>query len=202
MRSNEKEAFGTPFYDVLEIFLMIVALAGRRIDAPNQEEPRFPLANIGDVQTRIRQQLKAHQATTLICSGACGADLLALEVAVELGLRFRLVLPFAPERFREVSVIDRPGDWGPLFDRTIEKAIANNDLVVLQEKDDEAAFMAVNRVILEQAIALNTELDQDKTPPLAMIVWNGRSRGEGDVTGELMTTARDRGFAVVEVLTC
>jgi hypothetical protein len=181
---------------------MIVALAGRRIDAPNQEMPRFPLANVEKVRNEIRQQLQGVNATHLVCSGACGADLLALDLALELGLKCCLVLPFDPERFRTVSVVDRPGDWGPLYDRVLAEITAKHHALVLQEKDDEAAFMAVNRVILEQAIALNQEVYQGNKSPVAIVVWNGCDRGEGDVTYALLNKARDRGFTITEVSTC
>ncbi|MFP4008239.1 MAG: hypothetical protein ACLFV6_09590 [Spirulinaceae cyanobacterium] len=181
---------------------MIVALAGRRIDAPNQEMPRFPLANVEKVRNEIRQQFQNINATHLVCSGACGADLLALDVALELDLKCCLVLPFDPERFRTVSVVDRPGDWGPLYDRVLAEITAKHFMLVLQEEDDEAGFIAVNGAILDQAIALNQKVYQGNKPPVAMIVWNGCDRGEGDVTHALMNKARDRGFKITEISTC
>ena len=36
--------------------------------------------------------------------------LVALEQAKQLGVRRRIMQPFAPERFRETSVVDRPDD--------------------------------------------------------------------------------------------
>ena len=91
----------------------VVALAGRRIDLPEAQVPRFPLENVQEVGRRICEALYEMHAVALVCSAACGADLVALEQAKQLGLRRRIVLPFAPERFRETSVVDRPGDWGP-----------------------------------------------------------------------------------------
>ena len=35
----------------------------------------------------------------------------------DLGMPFRIVLPFDKKTFRETSVVDRPGDWGPRYDR-------------------------------------------------------------------------------------
>lgn len=180
---------------------MIVALAGRRIDAPHPETPRFPLANVDKVRNEIRQQFQQIDATHLVCSGACGADLLALEVALELGVKCCLVLPFDPKRFRAVSVVDRPGDWGSLYDRVLAEITAKHQIIILQEEDDEAAFMAVNHQIIEGAIALNQEVYQDQQPPVATIVWNGCDRGESDVTYALMNKARDRGFTITEILT-
>src|SRR3954454_21697157 len=97
----------------------VVALAGRRMDAPGTEPPRFPLENVPVVRQRLAAMLAKESAVALGFSAACGANLIALEEAERLALRRRIVLPFSPERFRETSVVDRPGDWGPVFDRLI-----------------------------------------------------------------------------------
>ncbi len=85
--------------------MIIVALAGRRIDAPDTQKPSFPLENTEKVRRCMSELFTKHQVSTLVCSAACGADLLALEVAGDLGLRRRIVLPFERDRFREISVI-------------------------------------------------------------------------------------------------
>jgi hypothetical protein len=59
----------------------IVAAAGRRIDASDASPPRFPLANRDVVPERIRTTLIEHGATGIVAAGACGADLLAQDVA-------------------------------------------------------------------------------------------------------------------------
>src|SRR5687768_5169361 len=97
-----------------------IAFAGRRIDAPGARVARFPLKNVPVVTKRIQDALEAARASTLVCSAAAGADLLALTVAGQLGLGCHILLPFAIERFRVTSVIDRPDErWGALFDREI-----------------------------------------------------------------------------------
>jgi len=106
----------------------VVALAGRRIDAPGADPPRFPPERVPAVRQRLVDMLAAERAAVLVCSAACGADLVALEAAERLGLRRRIVLPFAAERFRTTSVTDRPGDWGPLFDRMIAAAGAAGEM--------------------------------------------------------------------------
>ena len=60
---------------------MIVALAGRRIDAPGADAERFPLAAVELVRERLHNLLSEKGASTLVCSAACGADLLALAAA-------------------------------------------------------------------------------------------------------------------------
>ena len=80
------------------------------------------------VRRRIVDLLAEEHTEALVCSAACGADLIALEEAERLGLRRRIVLPFSPRQFRETSVTDRPGDWGPFFDRLVEAAKVAGDL--------------------------------------------------------------------------
>jgi hypothetical protein len=136
----------------------------------------------------------------LVCSGACGADLLALDAAGELGLRRRMVLPFEPARFRAGSVTDRPGLWGPLFDQTVAQIEAAGDLVVLGHAGNlDEAYVAVNRAIFDEAARL-AHTDPDGRVR-AVVVWEGRSRGPGDLTDSFAREARVRGLDVVEILT-
>jgi hypothetical protein len=196
--------------------MVVVALAGRRIDAPDAESERFPAKNVADVRQRIRTLLAGRDVTTLVCAAACGADLLALDAAGDLGLRRRVVLPCPPGRFRETSVTDRPGLWGELFDRIIAAVDAVGDLVVLHiSEHPEAAYATTNRAILDQAQAIarrceNLPSDQpgrtgqcgpSGVPVVAVAVWDRASRGEGDMTEDFIREAAARGLQVVDVPT-
>ena len=177
----------------------VAALAGRRIDAADAKAPRFPLANAEIVRDRLAALLRAERVEALVCSAACGADLIALDVAGALGFRRRVVLPFAPARFRETSVTDRPGDWGPLFDRVIGEVAATDDVVVLGlDEGDDATYAAANEAILDQAELLAAG---DPSSVLAVVVWEGGSRGQGDLTEAFATAARARNHPVREVPT-
>jgi hypothetical protein len=177
---------------------LIIALAGRRIDDPDEQRARFPLANVDIVTGRLRDLFRATQATVLVSSAACGADLLALSEAGAAGMRRRIVLPFDRERFRRVSVTDRPGDWGPLFDRVADEVTGTGDLVVLEGTlDDSEAFAAANRLILDEAAALAVPPERVS----AVLVWDGRSRGNNDLTGGFGDGAKERGLPVFEVKT-
>jgi hypothetical protein len=176
---------------------MIIALAGRRVDAPDAKEARFPLENAGAVRERVRAVLQ-EKASALVSAAACGSDLIALSEAGRLGLRRRVVLPFERRRFRETSVIDRPGDWGPVYDQVLDAVEAAGDLVVLQAGSDEEAYAAANRAILDEALALGKTMHQ---PVGALLVWDGKSRGDDDVTEDFGVEARKRGLTVTEVPT-
>ena len=178
---------------------MIIALAGRRIDSPDADTPRFPEACRGPVRERLRELFGTLGATALVGSGACGADLLAMDVAGELGMRRRMVLPFEPGRFRETSVEDRPGDWGPLFERILAEVAGEGGVTILPEIDDaSAAYTVANTAILNDAKRISEAESSagvsDPAEVVAVIVWDGVSRGEEDVTADFAREVQGRGF--------
>jgi hypothetical protein len=150
------------------------------------------------VRARLFEALQHPGISTLVSSAACGADLLALEVARTIGLRRRVILPFPPHRFCETSVTDRPGDWGPVFDDAVAEAERRGDLVVLglgaAEADD--AYRATNRRILDEAQVLAGGADVT-----AIVVWDGVRRGEVDMTADFLEEAERRGIPVSVVST-
>jgi len=177
---------------------MIFAFAGRRIDAVNAEQPRFPLSKVSLVRSRVRTLLRTHATAAVVSSAACGADLIALTEARALRLRCKIVLPFSRDRFRTSSVTDRPGNWGAAYDQTMDDAEASGDVIVLDETPGEDAYLVVNRAIIDATAALMNECRQ---PGSAVLVWEGASKGDHDVTEEFGIEARKRGLSVIEVLT-
>lgn len=140
---------------------MVIALAGRRVDAPKAETARFPRENVSQVRSRIFDWLGRNDIDTLVCSAACGADLLALDAAGELGIRRRIVLPFPREQFRASSVVDRGGEWGAPFDAILDAVTARGDVFGLgYTPENETAYLETNHVILELAISIGIQLSQ------------------------------------------
>ena len=178
---------------------MIVAIAGRRVDADGATPARFPPVNAARVGAEIEATLRQRGALAVVCSAACGADLLAADAAGKLGIRARIILPFAAARFRDTSVVDRGGDWGPLFDRVVGRARAAGDLVLMAEPEDHAGYQAANREILNQAQKLANEGSDRRL--LAMAVWDGQSRGEDDLTAAFLKEASQRHLPVESILT-
>ena len=178
---------------------VVIALAGRRVDAPDVKQPRFPPENVDTVKERIQGLFVARNATALVCSAACGADLLALEAAERQQMRKRVVLPFSREVFRRTSVVDRPGDWGTRFDRELDQAEEKNDLVVLDRREDDSeAYVATNYIILDEATSLARNLGLGI---LAVVVWDQRSRGPEDITEQFLNEATRRDIDVAPVST-
>ena len=189
----------------------IVAFAGRRIDATDVETPRFPLTQVDVVQKKIEELFRRDNVKTLTCSAACGADLIALQVAQKLGIHYRIILPFVSERFRVTSVMDRPctqeWNWGILFDQVVDIAQEKGELVVVEtDEDRQTAYQSVNQAILNEA--LQQGRIQAATVPLqeihqvqAVIAWDGHARGPRDLTLHFAEEARSRGLVVKEILT-
>jgi hypothetical protein len=177
---------------------MIIALAGRRVDSADAKESRFPLRNVEMVRMRAHAALKENHASTLVSSAACGADLLALSEAGRLAIRRRVILPFGRKRFRETSVTDRPGDWGPLYDQILDEVEAAGDLVILQNGPENEAYSAANHAILDEALGLARAAYE---PAMAVLMWDGVSRGHHDLTEEFGAEALQRGLPVTEVRT-
>jgi hypothetical protein len=178
---------------------VVIALAGRRVDALGAKPSRFPPENVDSVRDRILRLFEARNATALVCSGACGADLLALEAAERLQMRRRVILPFSRDTFRRTSVVDRPGDWGTSYDRALDKVEDENDLVVLgRAEQDSEAYVATNYAILDEAVSLARKLD---LKVVAVVVWDRQSRGPDDITEQFLNEAARRDIEALPVPT-
>jgi hypothetical protein len=157
------------------------------------------LRNVARVRARIAAALREHDVAALVCSAACGADLIALDEAAKMQLRRRIVLQFPVATFRERSVISRPGDWGALYDRLVQDAERTGNLIVLDAVagDNDAADMAANEAIIAQAKALGA----GEHDLVAITVWEGHARSGNDITDAFRCRATEAGFKPVTVLT-
>ena len=124
----------------------VIALAGRRVDAPDAKPSRFPPANVAAVRERIQGLFADRNATALVSSAACGADLLALEAAELLQMRTRIVLPFSREVFRRTSVVDRPGDWGTIYDDVLK----DSQVEILKLPSGQEGYLETNLRLLHE----------------------------------------------------
>jgi hypothetical protein len=176
----------------------VLAVAGRRIDAEDADELRFPAENESVVRARLRDVMVSACAQAVVCSAACGADILTLETAADLGLHRRVVLPFSRQQFRAGSVADRGEDWGRRFDAILQR-LPGNDIVELNlQPGDKDAYDSANSRILDEAIAWAAERNRRA---LAVVVWNGSSRGAGDLTDSFRRLALARNLEAISVPT-
>jgi hypothetical protein len=175
---------------------MILAFAGRRVDADANSggvSRRFPPDNVPRVTQRIQCALAELKPSTVVGSAACGADLLVLEAAGALGVRRRIILPFARAAFRASSVTDRPGDWGHRFDAVIEEVTLKGDVVELAlDVTDDATYQTVNQDIFRDAETLARSTGEECR---VLVIWNRTTRGSGDVTAAFLAEADRRKWA-------
>ncbi|MEO8255900.1 MAG: hypothetical protein ABI868_01005 [Acidobacteriota bacterium] len=145
----------------------------------------------------IERILRELGPTAVVGSAACGSDLLVLEAAAALRIRRRIILPFERARFRATSVTDRPGDWGSAFDAIVKTVAAAGDLVELSlDADDAETYLTTNGKIFDEAEAVS---QGSAARYAALVLWNGATRGTGDVTGAFLSDARARGWPVREI---
>lgn len=134
----------------------------------------------------------------LVCSAACGADLVALDVAAALNIARRIVLPFAVDRFRQESVTDRPGDWGPTFDRIVAELSATGEVFVMNETPGTEGYAAATIKILDEAERLAAA---SKAKVVSIVVWEGQPRPGTDLTDGFRKESLSRHIDVIDVLT-
>ena len=172
----------------------VIVAAGRRVDAPNAQSPRFPAAKVDAVRERILKFFDAESPVALVSSAACGADLLVLEVAGQKHVKRYVLLGAEPAVFRMDSVADRPGNWGEVFDQVMSSA----NVEVLKLPAGQESYLQTNLDLLNRADALAKQLG---SPVQALIVWNEESRGPDDVTAHFLQQAKQRGYPVTEIST-
>jgi hypothetical protein len=179
---------------------LVIALAGRRIDASNTppEQSRFSERMLPQVGARLEQLFRDLSATDLCCAAACGADLCALEVAERLQIPAWIVLPFSPERFRASSVVDRGAVWGAPFDEQVRRArLAGRLLVEANLTEGDESYLQANEAILDRAVQLAGATSGVR----AVLVWEGKPRPDIDITQAFGRSASARGIPVLEVST-
>ena len=179
---------------------MIVALAGRRIDKSGPDTPsRFPAKRERSVREELRALFARVRATVLVASAACGADILAHEVAGELGMRRVLLLPTHPSKFRAASVDDRGSGWGERFDLLLHDITLQGDVRVLRLDASLASYMQLNETLLDVAQGITEQANTSEV--LAVAAWDGAAYGDDDVTAAFIDAARRRGVTIQEIRT-
>lgn len=186
---------------------MIVALAGRRIDAPDAKTPRFPSEMADSVKQRLVGCLRYVKAVHLVCSAACGADLLALLAAEELMIQKTIIIPFDSDTFRSTSVTDRPGNWGLIYDTFVQQLKGSDQFITLDyDKNDPEVYEKTNFRILDHAQNLARQYQhghraekKSSGRTIALIVWEGKPKDSNDTTCHFMQEAQKRNFVIQEI---
>lgn len=110
--------------EVLEVLPAadVLAFAGHMIDAPDRSTPRFPAALEPAVAAAIRERLARLHLPVVYTSAACGADLIFVEAALDIGAEVNVVLPFDREDFVQTSVAPGGDGWTARFHDALARA--------------------------------------------------------------------------------
>ena len=100
----------------------VLAFVGHMIDPPDRSTPRFPAALAPAVAIVIRERLARMHLPVVYTSAACGADLIFVEAALDIGAEVNIVLPFDREDFVRTSVAPGGDDWTTRFDKALSRA--------------------------------------------------------------------------------
>ena len=82
-------------------------------------------------------------------AAASGSDLVILEQALSLGLKPHIVLPFAPDRFRQTSVESRGPAWVGRYEAVLAQVHEGRAVLeVLGEPEDDGVYTRTNGHLL------------------------------------------------------
>jgi hypothetical protein len=165
----------------------VLAFAGHLIDAPERATPRFPPALAPAVAAAIGERLARMHLPVVYTSAACGADLIFVEAALDLGAEVNVVLPFDREDFVRTSVAPGGDSWTNRFDRALSRAA--RVIMATEERylDDDVLFEHA-AMLLEGLCVLRAA--QLETAPALLCVVDAAALG--GIGGTLASCARWR----------
>jgi len=163
--------------------LKVLLFTGHMIDAENRKEPRFPKEREAEIRQKIKVNVKdvlesnhAEDNYIAIAGGACGGDLLFLEICNELGLKVKMLLALPAEDYIAESVSFAGKSWVDRFYRMYEDSntevsvfAQRKDLEVSVIEQDEYSFWERNNLWL-----LKTALSFGGSNLTLIAVWDGK----------------------------
>ena len=90
-------------------------------------------------------------------------------------------------------------EWGECFDRVLEDLGPDEHVISLDYSvRSGTAYVATNQAILERAQLIASNMHE---AVLAVVVWNGASRGEQDATLEFLRAAKQARLLITDIST-
>jgi len=185
----------------------VILFTGHMIDPPGTTPPRFPDSIRDKVRLAIFDKVQQELARTegrvvAIASAASGGDLLFHDVCEQLDIEHRLLLPLAPDPFRNESVSPAGRFWEDQFDRFLRESPAppylsnSDDLPIwLSMKTEYSTWQRANLWLLQEALAV-----EGKNLTL-IALWDGVKTDAIGGTYHMRAIAQDCGAALVTVYT-
>ena len=174
----------------------VVAFAGHMLDTTERAAPRFPAALVPAVSAALRERLSAMRSPIVFASAACGADLLCIEIGLELGAEVNVVLPFDKADFVRTSVAVGGDEWVSRFDRALARA--HRVIMATEEGHLGDDVLFEHAALLVEGFAMLRAAQLQTRPSLLCVIDAG---GGGGVGGTRATLARwERNVGPAEII--
>ncbi|MGE0356404.1 MAG: tetratricopeptide repeat-containing protein [Burkholderiales bacterium] len=174
----------------------VLAFTGHMIDPPGRDGARFPAGLEPAVREALRARIAAIAPLAAYGSAACGADILCLELAREVGAETHVVLPFPPAEFRRSSVDFAQGDWAGRFERALAAADSVTVASDHRASGSTATFEYANLILTGLATLRGQMLD---TPVRAVAAWDRGAPGAAGGAASVVSLWEARGLAIDHV---
>ncbi|MCW5771221.1 MAG: hypothetical protein KIT16_06265 [Rhodospirillaceae bacterium] len=175
----------------------VVHYTGHMIDPPNLRG-RFPPELEEHAAAGIAACLDRLAPGFAYGSLACGADLLFAEACIARGIELNVVLPFAMDEFRRLSVERGGPAWVPRFEACLAKARSLTYATEGEYLGDEMLFAYGSQLAMGLALLRAQNLEADA---VQLAVWDGEeSLGRAGTSIDIRTwTERGRRTEIISL---
>lgn len=149
----------------------VIHYTGHMIDPPNLRG-RFPPELERGVAAAIAARLDGLGAGFAYGSLACGSDLLFAEACLARGIELNVVLPFAMEEFKRLSVERGGPGWVERFERCLAKVRSLTYATEGEYLGDEMLFAYGSQLAMGLTLLRAQNLE---TEALQLAVWDGEA---------------------------
>jgi hypothetical protein len=169
----------------------VLAFVGHLIDAPDRPTPRFPAALAPAVTAAIGERLARMHLPVVYTSAACGADLIFVEAALDMGAEVNVVLPFDREDFVRTSVAPGGDSWTNRFDQALSRAA--RIIMATEERylDDDVLFE--HAAMLLEGLCVLRAAQLETVPALLCVADAAAPGGVGGTLASYQRWARNVG---------
>ena len=186
----------------------VLLFTGHMIDAENRKEPRFPKEREPEIRQKIKVSveniLKSNPSADgyiAISGGACGGDLLFLEICAGLGIPIKMLLALPAEEYIAESVAFAGKSWVDRFYHVYEDV--NTDVRIMAETkilpvssklQNGYSFWERNNLWL-----LNTALAYGGPNLTLIAVWDGKGEDSPGGTRHMIEEVQKRGAECIVI---
>ena len=152
--------------------------------------PGIDPKDLAGIREEIKLKFYQHNVGIAYGALACGADILIAEEILQLGGELNVILPFAKEEFRKISVTPAGKSWEKRFDTLIKKANSISYVVDNAYSGYELLFETCALQSMGRAFLRAKQLD---SIPLQVAIWNQSKSSNKAGTAQAIRTWKKLG---------